>query len=101
MAIVFKVKNIEIFGDKIFQGQQGQRGQHRYDACRTRRLPLTPAGKDAMHRVSATQPDRSAFRTGVGAAPDLTGSADLSGSIRITGSIRTIRIIFSCMVIIS
>ncbi|MDR1154567.1 MAG: hypothetical protein LBL04_07630 [Bacteroidales bacterium] len=46
---------------------------------------IDPAGKDAMHRVSTTQPDRSALRTGVGTAPDLTGSTDLSGSKGSTG----------------
>ncbi|MDR1153144.1 MAG: hypothetical protein LBL04_00405 [Bacteroidales bacterium] len=51
-----------------------KRGQHRPDACRRCQ------GRDAMHRVSTSQPDRLALRTGVGAAPDLTGSADLSGS---------------------
>ncbi|MDR1153323.1 MAG: hypothetical protein LBL04_01325 [Bacteroidales bacterium] len=45
---------------------------------------VDPVSKDAMHRVSTTQPDRSAFRTCVGVAHDLTGSADLSGSTRVS-----------------
>ncbi|MDR1154330.1 MAG: hypothetical protein LBL04_06440 [Bacteroidales bacterium] len=41
---------------------------------------IDPVSRDVACHVSTTQPDRSALRTGVGAAPDLTGSTDLSGS---------------------